>query len=158
MDARRRTLLILATSIPVIACVSGGSPLVEQAPVTVSEGTHVVKEDQWFQSSFKLNRAGRVQVDLRLQEGPSVDVYFLSEAGFNKWTTMAGKGQATRGGFEHFPSLGVEGLAANFTSDWESLAAGTYYLVIENTDYGGTMPPMNMSNDIAVVEYKVLAR
>ena len=60
--------------------------------------------------------------------------------------------------FDHYPALGLEGMSTSITSSWTALAPGTYYLVIDNTSYGGTAPPRSRKDDIAIVDYKVEVR
>ena len=36
-----------------------------------------------------------------------------------------------------------------------NLASGTYYIVVDNTDYGEVIPPMNFSDDMISLELEV---
>lgn len=100
-----------------------------------------------------------MQLSATLASGPAIDLYVMSEGGFNKWNTIVSKGQATSDlEFESIPELGLEGFSSTFTSPWTLLPAGTYYVVFDNTSFGGTAPPRSRQDDIATVDFKVDSR
>jgi hypothetical protein len=126
---------------------------------TALQGEKAIKRELWYREPFALDQEAEIQVTTTLSDGPAVDVYVMSEAGLNRWDTIVAKGQETADPtFEHYPALGLEGMSSSFTSAWTTLAPGTYYLVIDNTSYGGTAPPQSRKNDIAIVAYKVEVR
>jgi hypothetical protein len=128
-------------------------------PEIALQGEKAIKREMWYHEPFTLEWETEIQVTTTLSDGPAVDVYVMSEAGLNKWNTVVAKGQKTSDlVFEHVPALGLEGMSTSFTSSWTTLAPGTYYLVIDNTSYGGTAPPRSRANDIAIVDYKVHVR
>jgi len=130
----------------------------EQAEMAL-QGEKAIKREMWYRESFALEREAEVHVTTTLSDGPAVDVYIMSEVGLNKWETVVAKGQETADlTFEHYPALGLEGMSTRFTSSWTALAPGTYYLVIDNTSYGGTAPPRSRKDDVAIVDYKVEVR
>jgi hypothetical protein len=55
----------------------------------------------------------------------------------------------------YYPTLS-QGKARQFSGSGR-IAAGRYVLIVDNTDYGEAMPPMNMVNDPATVEIKIEA-
>jgi len=124
----------------------------------LAQGERALKRETWESEPFKLEDDAEVQVSAELKDGPAVDVYVLSEAGLNQWNTMVSSGQQNSLKPEYFPALGLEGLSASFTSPWTGLKAGNYFIVIDNTSYGGTAPPSSRSNDIATVDFKVESR
>jgi hypothetical protein len=130
----------------------------DSQPQVIASDAIIVKEDQWFRSSFVLDQPASVQVSISLEQGPSVDVYVVDQQGLNKWETVVSRGQLTGGGFEHYAALGVESLSSRFTSSWGALPAGSYALIIDNTDHGATAPPMNMADDVAEVKYQILVK
>ena len=150
----------------VLACstTAGCSKKSESAEPAVAEdqplaqGERALKRETWEGEPFRLEEDAEVQVTAELKDGPAVDVYVLSEAGFNQWNTMVSSGQQNALKPEYFPALGLEGLSASFTSPWTTLKAGNYFLVVDNTSYGSTAPPASRSNDIATVDFKVESR
>ena len=156
-----------AASLSIAACLSWvacapkaeqeAQVAVEAAPLT--QGEKAVKREAWAAEPFSLDADAEVRVGVALTSGPAVDAYVVSEAGFNRWNTLVSKAQASEDEtFEHFQTLGLEGVSAAFTSEWTHLGAGTYYLIIDNTSYGGTSPPAPGSDDIATISYKVESR
>lgn len=127
------------------------------APLAQAERS--VKREGWVYEPFKLERDTEVQVSVALTGGPPVDLYVMTAAGFDRWNVLVGRGQPTvELDFEAVPMLGLEGLSSAFTSEWTPLVAGTYYVVVDNTSYGGTAPPVTESDGVATVDVKVDAR
>ncbi len=164
MDLRRN---VAALSLGIAACLSivGCAPKAEQeAQVAVDEtplaqGEKAVKREMWVSVPFSLESDAEARVGVTLTSGPAIDVYVVAEAGLNRWKTLVSKAQESEDQtFEHFSSLGLEGVSDSFTSDWSELAAGTYYLLIDNTSEFGTSPPSPGGDDIATVSYKVETR
>ncbi len=158
---------VTAASLGVAAslAIAGCAPKAEQEAQVATEasplaqGEKAVKRETWVSEPFSLEDSAEVRVGVALTSGPAIDVYVLSEADFNRWNTLVSKAQESEDQtFEHFSSLGLEGLSASFTSEWNELPAGTYYLVIDNTSFGGTSPPSPGNDDIATVSYQIEAR
>jgi len=97
-------------------------------------------------------------MSVTLESGPSIDIYAVDEKSFNIWTTVVKKGQSVRGGWSFYPDLSHKGLPGTWTSPWCKLPAGKYVILIENTDFGDTAPPMNGVEDSAAVLYKLEVR
>ena len=155
---RLASLLLLAS----VLCAAGCSakketaqePAAEAAPL--AQGERAIKRDTWFSQPFTLEDSTEVQVSATLVGGPAIDIYLMSEVDFNKWNTIVSKGQATSDvTFEYFEDLSLEGFSHAFTSHWSLLPEGTYYMVLDNTAFGGTAPPASRQDDIATVDFKV---
>jgi hypothetical protein len=156
-----RAVLVLLSFLGILGCSS--KPKEDEAPVAeatpLAQGERAIKRNEWAGASFKLEDSTEVQVSTTLTSGPAIDVFVLSEADFNKWNTVVSKGQVTdASSFEPYDELGLVGLSASFTSPWILLPEGTYYLVLDNTPFGGTSPPASRRDDIATVDFKVESR
>jgi hypothetical protein len=156
-----RALLLLVSALCAAGCSakkeSAQEPAAERAPV--AQGERAIKRDMWISQPFTLEDSTEVQVSATLVGGPAVDLYVMAEADFNKWNTIVSKGQATSDlTFEYFDDLSLEGFSHAFTSPWSLIPSGTYYLVLDNTAFGGTAPPASRQDDIATVDFKVASR
>ena len=129
----------------------------QPAPKVIVEGTQSVKKDQWHPVYFRLQNRVRVRVHLTVQDGPAIDAYVMSKANFNKWR---GDPEIEEGpppqSFSHYKNLGLEGILRTFISVTETLEAGAYYLVLDNTARGRAIPPIQIKNDTAIIHYKIL--
>jgi hypothetical protein len=137
--------------IVVLMVLSGGCLRETQV---AGEGTEVLSEDRWFAVPLELVRDAEVQVGLNLLYGPPVDVYFVDSANMNKWNTITKLGMSERE-LEFHPRLSLEGLSLRFTSEWCLVSEGRHYLIIDNSDFGKTIPPMNFRNDTSAVWYSI---
>ena len=156
-----RALLLLFSVFCAVGC--SAKKEVERAPAAqagpLAQGERAIKRDTWVSQPFTLEDSTEVQVSATLAGGPAIDLYVMSEADFNKWNTIVSSGQATSHLMaENFPALSLEGFSSSFTSPWTLLPEGTFYLVLDNTDFGGTAPPASRQDDIATVDFKVDAR
>jgi len=129
----------------------------QQEPL--AQGERAVKREEWVSEPLTVKGDLEIRVSAILNSGPAVDMYVVTEAGFNRWNSIVSSGQATtESEFETIPMLGLEGLSASFTSEWAPLTPGTYYLVLDNSSFGGTAPPASTADDIAVVNFTVESR
>ena len=154
-------LMALGLVLTVLGCGARRDSQEAEAASTesVKAGERVVGHDAWVVEQFTLEATADVQVTAVRISGPAVDLFVMDEASFNKWNTMVSSGQRTEGmDFEYFESLSLEGLSASYTSDWVRLEGGTYYLVIDNTVFGGTAPPPAGGDDGATVRLGVESR
>jgi hypothetical protein len=120
-------------------------------PVTRYNKTVSIDEDKYQYIEVPMKSGGEVQVDIRVAAGPAIDVYFMDVASFGEWKKAVSK---LFGGQFHFISQLSSGNARSFHGSGR-VEPGTYVLVLDNTDYGDTHPPMNMANDVATVECKI---
>ena len=154
-------LILLASLLCVTGCSAkkeaSDQPGAEAAPL--AQGERAIKRETWAGQTFTLEDSTEVQVSARLAGGPAIDLYVLSEPDYNKWNTIVTKGQATPDlTFDEISDLSLEGFSSTFTSPWTMLPAGTYYLVLDNTSFGGTTPPASRQDDIATVDFRVDSR
>ncbi|MEM9345174.1 MAG: hypothetical protein AAGB26_01025 [Planctomycetota bacterium] len=124
----------------------------------ITELAETVIEDQYHYQLFEMNRPGRVKVTAEVLNGPPVELIMLTERGWNTWQTVASSGAFTADTVEIVPDLGVGSLATTFESGWVRLDKGTYCVMIDNTDYGQTIPPMNFEVDETEVRLTVIAK
>ena len=112
-------------------------------PVVRKKETIKIHEDQYMHYTFEAS--GTVSIDVRLVGGPPIDVYFVDAARVDDYIKKKK--------FYYYPTLSQEG-ARNFKAT-ANVPKGRYALVLDNTDYGGTAPPMNMVDDVATVEVEI---
>ncbi|MEM6259085.1 MAG: hypothetical protein AAGI37_12290 [Planctomycetota bacterium] len=135
--------------------LSGGSGGAEEM---IAEMTETVSEDKYYYQLFELNRPARVKVKAEVLNGPPVELIMLTERGWNTWQTVVSSGTFTADTVEIVPDLGVGSLATTFESGWVRLGKGTYCVMVDNTDYGQTIPPMNFEVDETEVRLTVVAK
>ncbi|MDQ7075870.1 MAG: hypothetical protein Q9O24_12145 [Gammaproteobacteria bacterium] len=121
----------------------------------ICEDLQIINEDQYASCSFDVLNEAPLKVEAELVRGVAVEVYFLTDASWQVWYTRAALGQHTSASMPFYQEFSQAPLVTNFDSGWYRLQAGTYHLVIENTDFGNTLPPYNFVNDPATVKYKV---
>ena len=145
------SVLVLLATLIVGAC--------DREPIELASGEITLPKDRWMKIPIELDRSTRVQISLELTEGPAIDVYTVDEASMNVLNTAFAKGQyANMSKLTVFPKLGFEGLSLTYTSEWDRLSKGKYYVLIENMNFGKTAPPMNGIDDVAVVSYVIRKR
>ena len=128
-------------------------------PEVLARGTAVLPEDGYDVVRFALPRGHGAQVQLVLIDGSPIDVYVFDEANMNRWITRTTTALSVAGDdLQCMSGLELAGFSAHYTSEWCTLPAARYALILESTDYGGTMPPMNMKDDRAVVEYTISSK
>jgi hypothetical protein len=136
--------------------VAGMAP--PEAP-PLAEGERAIPREEWTFEPLVLTEAAEVRVSATLASGPAVDMYVVTEAGFDRWNTIVRSSMPmTELDVESVPMLGLEGLAASFTSEWTVLAPGKYYLLLDNTSSGGTAPPAPGTGDLAMVRFTIGTR
>ena len=108
-------------------------------------------------SKVEMEQAGHVQVTVVKQAGATVDVYFIDSETYefldkilNREIIPIGDHHTVRS----ISGLSKEGLTGRFESGDVPIGVGTYYLVVENSDYGKT----NQGDGPATVEIEVLKK
>ena len=152
----KKHLVIALASFAILGCDSDSSS--SEDTQTISSDVVVLSEDQYKTAQLNLDSSTPIKLEASLIDGPSVEIYMLGQQAYNTWETAASKGQLTTATFKYFQEISVAPLASEYSSEWRKLGAGTYYLLIENTDYGNTAPNINGINDKATIEYTLLAR
>lgn len=121
------------------------APGITPGPMTRYEKTVSIDEDKYWNVTYD-SKGGEFRVSVRVVSGPALDVFFVDEREASKYPKSK---------FSYYPKLS-QGKTRQFNGS-ARVPAGRYVLIVDNTDYGEAMPPMNMVNDAATVEIKVEA-
>ncbi|MBI4570109.1 MAG: hypothetical protein HY719_17090 [Planctomycetes bacterium] len=127
------------------------------SPAVIGTGTENIAEDTYWFLKFAIFGKTDVRVTGKVLSGPPIDLYTMPESGFSQWRSAVSEGRK-KGTWTFLTqrSLDCEGMGyTGFRSVFVPQEAGTYYLVLDNTNYGATQPPTNMKTDVSVVEWKV---
>ncbi|MGM0564382.1 MAG: hypothetical protein ACQES2_08630 [Pseudomonadota bacterium] len=152
----KKHLVIALASFALLGCDSDSSS--SEDTQTISSDVEVISEDRYVAIDFTLERSAAIQLEARLIDGPSIEIYMLGQQAYNTWETAVANGQLTTTSFNFYQDLSIAPLASEYKSEWRKLEEGRYYLIIENTDYGNTAPNLNGVDDKATVEYSLFAR
>lgn len=152
--------LVLISFLAISGCDSGSSsPTSAEAlpppPVVIASSTEIIHEDQWLKIPVELKADTRINLNVALKDGPAVDAYFLDEQGINAWEAKLKKYQGSD--FAYLTKLSMPALSSSYSSE-HVISAGRYALIIDNTDNGHVYPPMNMADDSALVQYKIIVQ
>ena len=104
-----------------------------------------------------MEQAGDVQVTVVKQAGVTVDAYFIDSETYETLDKILNREIIPIGDHHTVRSisgLSKEGLTGRFESGDVPVGAGTYYLVVENSDYGKT----NQGDGPATVEIEVIKK
>ncbi len=123
------------------------------AAQTIVDAEVSISEDHLHSNIIKLHRAAVMTVEVELLSGPAVETWLLDEKDYAKFE-KAGK-SLFGGNFNHYAEFRMVDVRHDQKS--AKLASGTYYVVVDNTDVGSTMPPMNFKGDTAKVRVIVTA-
>lgn len=131
------------------------SPLVNAlGPRTLVDKAIRIKEDQHQRFEMELKVPSHMTITVSQKKGPKFDVYVMDRKGYeefdNATETLFG------GDFHSYPAL--SGVVSRKAALRKSglLPAGTYVVLLDNTDFGDTKPPSNFSNDVVVAQVKII--
>ena len=111
--------------------------------------TIALRSTEGDQDEITFKWDSKVELTLELEKGPPVDLFFADEANFAKLEeSFENRDLAPE--YELVEELSLQGFSGKRTLSAQ-LPAGTYGLLIENTDFGDTAPPVNVSNDTAII-------
>ena len=113
-----------------------------------------IEEDHYRTHTITLNGPTEITISTEIISGPKIDAIFLDTKGMNSWKKLTQGSMNTK--YSYYPSLSQSG-QINSTKT-ETFDKGTYYLILDNTDIGDTIPPMNLQNDTCTVKVKVLLK
>jgi len=118
---------------------SGGSE--DTGPVTEDfiTDTSTVEEDGWVYYDWTQDMTVEYTIEYIVRDGPEIDVYVMSEDEFENYDN----GDRFR---TYLDSTGTSGTMSG------TLAEGSYYLVLDNSEKGAAQPPTNFDEDPARVE------
>lgn len=122
--------------------------------VLVSDAV-TINEDAYKGASFTLNRNADVKTSVKILDGPAIEAYLVSEREYNAWVAITQGQQFTDAELRYYSELSISPVATQHESKWVRLEQGTYYFILENTDFGSTLPPINFKDDVAFVEYSI---
>lgn len=163
MNTLKITTLIIAGSI-LFGCGSssnegssdeGGNSL--SARTLVSD-VLTINEDQYLGVKFSLSENAEIKTIVEIIDGPAIEAFLVTEAEYNTWVAITQNGQFSSATLNYFKDLSLSPVATKHESKWWGVDAGMYYYILENTNYGTTMPPFNLINDKATVEYSITIR
>jgi hypothetical protein len=137
-----------------------GQKLVKEAfnqvtnqPVTLYEKQYQLQEDQYFGLPIELTVAADVTIEYTVMSGPNLDVFFVSTDDYYRWQRMVSQG-ASESDFRYYTDLSTFG--TSISSNTVRFNEGKYYIILDNTDYGPTYPPMNFENDVSTIKLKII--
>ena len=136
---------------------SGSTTTGSSSRVLVSDAISI-NEGQYYAIGFRLNRNADVKTTVTVLDGPAIEGFLVSEREYNAWVTITQGNQFTNADLRYYPDLSISPVATHHESKWGRLEQGTYYFILENTDYGSTLPPINMLNDKTFVEFSISAK
>lgn len=135
-------ILLLAGTIPLAGC-SGpvGGPLAEES------GTAQI--DAGEARSFGLEAQGPIRFDYQaaVAQGPDIDVFILDDQNYQRYQ-----------GGEEFTYFECSSLGTGSASETCELPAGTYHMVLDNTERGEASPAtVSTGSQTASVDYEFTA-
>lgn len=123
-------------------------------PRAIIDDKVTIEEDHY--RTYKINLKGLTEIRIsgELVSGPPIDILFLDNEGLSLWEKLMKGNIDTK-----VPYIKILSQLGGTSFDKsEKLNKGTYYIVLDNTDMGGTMPPMNFENDVSSLEIKVITK
>jgi len=103
-----------------------------------------LKEDEYHYQKHEFTQNFIIYFDIENLTSNGFEIFVFDEANFKKY-----KDQKQTSGH----SINVPGMYENKESI--TIEQGVYYIVIDNTDYGSVVPPMNFSDDIVITQLKI---
>lgn len=107
----------------------------------IADDEKELAEDQYEYTKFTIKSTKIIEIALKNLTNNGFEVFIFDEVNFEKFK----ESDSSNGVLISIP--GSYETIKSYT-----LAAGTYYLVIDNTDYGNIVPSMNFSDDIVILE------
>lgn len=108
-----------------------------------NRGAIDVAEDEWYRWSFDYSEETHIEYEILVRDGPVVDVILFDE---NEYTYYENGDRA-----KYYSGLSDLNTTNAMASGW--VGAGSYRLVVDNTNYGDARPPTNFDDDVAEIEY-----
>lgn len=122
-------------------------------PVELYDDDLMVAEDHFQYITINLKDKTDLSYEYKMNSGPNLDFYLVDDDGLFMWERMVEEGT------KETQLMTYADFNSSATSrDYKegTLAAGTYYLIIDNTDYGAVMPPMNLEDDVATLHVTIV--
>jgi len=117
------------------------------------DGEVAVDEDDFHPIRVELEARSKVTVIYTLSSGPAMDIFTLNSPEYEVWKNTKKKAAAS---ISPVAALSESGKKRGTIT--AVLDPGTYYVIIDNTNYGACAPPTNTVNDRAVMRVKVTVK
>lgn len=107
-----------------------------------------VEEDSWTYWEMEFNEPTEIGYEFIVRDGPDADLIMFEESEFSHYEEM-----------ERAEYLGSASSMNTSNADVErvSVPAGSYRLVIDNSNWGEAQPPTNLDDDVVTAELSFLA-
>ncbi|KIL72278.1 hypothetical protein [Bacillus badius] len=149
MNIKHRKLFWLAIGVILAICVYFSL----DSEVTVYEKEIQVHEDQYYPILLELDKPANVTIEYFKKSGPNVDVYFMDSSNFATFETLMKQGVTEK---EVLYNGNLSSFGTSESNKTFKVDEGKYHIVLDNTDYGATYPPLNMANDISTLDFKIV--
>lgn len=134
-----------------INVVNGVKQITNEPIIIYNEKEIQVQEDQYKSFLVDLKKPAEISIEYNVISGTNLDIYFMDTDNYSRWRNIINNG--TREEIYYNDYLSSFGLSTS--SKTYKVMEGTYYIVLDNTDYGATYPPMNLVNDISTLNLLV---
>lgn len=115
---------------------------IKNDPIAIIDEEVIVEEDYHFAQSIQLEKNSIVHVKFEKLEGPDFEAFLTDFEEYDK--LKEGKE------FKVFPPLSFKNL--NGVNKKETLGSGNYVFILDNSDRGAVIPPMNFRDDVLRVK------
>jgi hypothetical protein len=146
-------LMTEESSNPVIEATESAvvqEPVVKE-PTVLYNDEMVVAEDHYRTIKLDLKVDTELSYGYQINSGPSLDFYVVGEEDMFRWERMLEGTEETN--FKTYTDFNSSATVKD--KKVGKLRAGTYYLIVDNTDYGTAIPPMNLADDISTLQLLV---
>lgn len=110
-----------------------------------------LQEDEYMTYSFEVSEPRDIEISIESISGPDFEVLFFDNVNFDKYKKMLDGGSSD--GIKVISQYEVQ---TNSSQNYNGyMVKGEYYLIVDNTDRGIIIPPMNFSNDIITYKIKI---
>lgn len=122
----------------------------EKEAVVLADTSVPVDEDEYYAFTAEITKKSAVTVEYSIISGPEVDMFTLTESQYAVWkkSKKHEEGSVT-------PVSGLSESGKNKGTFSAEVPAGTYFVIVDNTNYGKCAPPTNTVNDQANVQVKI---
>jgi hypothetical protein len=159
----RASIAVVKPSVAPVALVDpvqpSASPVPEELakePLELYDDDITLVEDHYQYIPLTLTgERNHLSYEYSVTSGPNLDFYLLDENGLFKWKRMVSEG-VKESGLKTFGDFASSATSRDFKEG--DLVAGTYYLIVDNTDYGATIPPLNLEDDVTQLHMTIVSR
>ena len=110
--------------------------------------TSVLAKNQFWHHEFELSMHAEVRVTIASFHGPTVELFFADKQNFDELQkVMAGTLPFVKLDFDYFKYLSRAELRGEFQLDWVELGPKTYYIIVDNSNFGVAAPPVDAVDD-----------